>query len=118
MNILSLFDGMACGMLAMLRAGVKVDSYHAYEIDKYAVQTATHNFPEIVECGDVFQADFTKYHDIDFIVGGSPCTYWSIAQKNGRETTASGIGWKLFSQYVRALRTVKPQYGGAKLSRK
>lgn len=110
MNILSLFDGMACGMLAMLRAGVKVDSYYAYEIDKYAVQTATHNFPEIVECGDVFQADFTKYHDIDFIVGGSPCTYWSIAQKNGRETTASGLGWELFSQYVRALRTVKPKY--------
>lgn len=110
MNILSLFDGMACGMLAMLRAGMKIDSYYAYEVDKYAVQTATHNFSEIVECGDVFQADFTKYHDIDFIVGGSPCTYWSIAQKNGRETTASGIGWELFSQYVKALRTVKPKY--------
>lgn len=84
MKIVSLFDGMACGMLAMLGADVNVDEYYAYEIDKYAVQTATHNFPDIVECGDVFKADFTQYKDIDFIVGGSPCTYWSIAQKNNR----------------------------------
>lgn len=54
-NILSLFDGMACGMLAMQKAGVKVDTYTAYEIDKYAIQTATHNFPMIKECGDVFR---------------------------------------------------------------
>ena len=73
MNVLSLFDGMACGMLAMQKAGVKVDEYIAYEIDKYAVQTATHNFPMIKECGDVFKADFTQYKDIDYIVGGSPC---------------------------------------------
>lgn len=73
MKIVSLFDGMACGMLAMLGANVNVDEYYAYEIDKYAVQTATHNFPNIIECGDVFKADFTQYKDIDFIVGGSPC---------------------------------------------
>lgn len=109
-KILSLFDGMACGMLAMRKAGVEVDEYTAYEIDKYAIQTATHNFPMIKECGDVFKADFTQYKDIDFIVGGSPCTYWSIAQKNNRETEASGLGWELFSQYVRALREVKPKF--------
>lgn len=68
-NILSLFDGMACGMLAMQKAGVKVDTYIAYEIDKYAIQTATHNFPMIKECGDVFSADFTQYKDIDYIIG-------------------------------------------------
>ena len=73
MNILSLFDGMACGMLAMQKAGVEVNEYTAYEIDKYAVKTATHNFPMIKECGDVFKADFTQYKDIDYIVGGSPC---------------------------------------------
>ncbi len=110
MNIVSLFDGMACGMLAMWGAGVTVDNYWAYEIDKYAIQTATHNFPNIVECGDVFEADFTQYNDIDFLIGGSPCTYWSIAQKNNRETEASGMGWELFSQYVRALRDIKPKY--------
>lgn len=110
MKIVSLFDGMACGMLAMLGANVNVDEYYAYEIDKYAVQTATHNFPNIIECGDVFKADFTQYKDVDFIVGGSPCTYWSIAQKNNRETEASGLGWKLFSQYVRALNEIKPKF--------
>lgn len=101
---------MACGMLAMQKAGVKVDTYTAYEIDKYAIQTATHNFPMIKECGDIFSADFTQYKDIDYIIGGSPCTYWSIAQKNNRETEASGLGWELFSQYVRALNAVKPKF--------
>ena len=109
-KVLSLFDGMACGMLAMQKAGIDVEEYTAYEIDKYAIQTATHNFPMIKECGDVFKADFTQYKDIDYIVGGSPCTYWSIAQKNNRETEASGLGWELFSQYVRALREVKPKF--------
>ena len=109
-NVLSLFDGMACGMLAMQKAGIKVDTYTAYEIDKYAIKTATHNFPMIKECGDVFSADFTQYKDVDYIIGGSPCTYWSIAQKNNRETEASGLGWELFSQYVRALNDVKPKF--------
>ena len=110
LNILSLFDGMACGMLAMQKAGIKVNTYTAYEIDKYAIKTATHNFPMIKECGDVFSADFTQYKDVDYIIGGSPCTYWSIAQKNNRETEASGLGWELFSQYVRALNDVKPKF--------
>lgn len=110
MRVLSLFDGMACGMLAMQKAGFKVSEYIAYEIDKYAIQTATHNFPMIKECGDVFEADFAQYKDIDYIVGGSPCTYWSIAQKNNRETEANGLGWELFSQYVRAVNEVKPKY--------
>lgn len=109
-KVVSLFDGMSGGMLAMLGAGVEVDEYYAYEIDKYAVQTATHNFPNIIECGDVFNADFTEYKDIDFLMGGSPCTHWSIAQTKHRETEASGIGWELFSQYVKALREVKPKY--------
>lgn len=111
MKVLSLFDGMACGMLAMMKADISVDDYFAYEIDKYAIQTATHNFPQIQECGDVFNADFAKYSNIDYLIGGSPCTYWSIAQSpDKRETTASGIGWELFSQYVRALHEVKPKY--------
>lgn len=110
MKVLSLFDGMSCGMLALQKAGIQVESYDAYEIDKYAIQTATHNFPQIIEHGDVFQADFTQYKDVDLIVGGSPCTYWSIAQKNNRETEASGIGWELFSQYVRAVKEAAPRF--------
>lgn len=110
MRVLSLFDGMACGMLAMQKAGIEVEQYVAFEIDKYAVQTATHNFPMIEQRGDVFQADFAEYSDFDFLIGGSPCTYWSIAQKNNRETEASGMGWELFSQYVRALHEAKPKF--------
>ena len=110
MKVLSLFDGMSCGMLAMLEAGVKVDRYVAYEIDKYAVRTSSHNFPMIEQRGDVFQADFTEFAGFDLLVGGSPCTYWSIAQKKNRETVASGMGWELFSQYVRALHEAKPKY--------
>ena len=110
MKTLSLFDGMACGMLAMQAAGITVDRYVAYEIDKYAVQTSAHNFPMIEHRGDVFQADFTEFSGFDFVVGGSPCTYWSIAQKNNRETEASGMGWELFSQYVRAVKEAQPRY--------
>ena len=110
MKVLSLFDGMSCGMLAMLEAGVKVDRYVAYEIDKYAVRTSSHNFPMIEQRGDVFQADFTEFAGFDWLVGGSPCTYWSTAQTKNRETVASGMGWELFSQYVRALHEAKPKY--------
>lgn len=110
MKVLSLFDGMACGMIAMQIAGVEVESYDAYEIDKYAIKTAQHNFPMIKEHGDVFGADFTQYDGVDFLIGGSPCTYWSIAQTKNRETVASGMGWELFSQYVRALHEAKPKY--------
>ena len=110
MKVLSLFDGMACGMIAMQLAEVEVESYDAYEIDKYAIKTAQHNFPMIKEHGDVFAADFTQYDGVDFLIGGSPCTYWSIAQTKNRETVASGMGWELFSQYVRALHEAKPKY--------
>ena len=110
MKVLSLFDGMACGMIAMQFAGMEVESYDAYEIDKYAIKTAQHNFPMIKEHGDVFGADFTQYEGVDFLIGGSPCTYWSIAQTKNRETVASGMGWELFSQYVRALHEAKPKY--------
>ena len=80
MKVLSLFDGMSCGYLAMIAAGIQVDRYDAWEIDKYAVQASKHNFPQIIHHGDVFAADFTEYPGYDFLVGGSPCTYWSIAQ--------------------------------------
>ena len=110
MKVLSLFDGMACGALALLSAGVEIESYDAFEIDKYAVKTSSHNFPFIKHHGDVFEADFTQFEGVDLVCGGSPCTYWSIAQKNNRETVASGMGWELFSQYVRAVKEAKPKF--------
>lgn len=102
MKVLSLFDGISCGMVALERTGLPVSRYVAYEIDKYAIQVSKKNYPQIEHCGDVSTADFTKYKGFDLLLGGSPCTYWSIA-KNGRETTSSGLGWDLFMQYKRAL---------------
>lgn len=111
MKVLSLFDGMACGMLAMLSAGINVDRYVAYEIDKYAVKTSSHNFPIIEHRGDVFHADFTEFSGYDFVLAGFPCTKFSIAQKNDRETQPySGEGWLLFEQAWRAVLEAKPKY--------
>ena len=110
MKVLSLFDGMSCGMLAFQRADIQVDRYVAYEIDKYATKVASHNFPMIEQRGDVFKADFSDFEGFDAVIGGSPCTYWSIAQTKNRETEAHGIGWELFQQYVRAIREAKPRF--------
>lgn len=111
MKVLSLFDGMACGMLAFQSAGINVDRYVAFEIDKYAIQTSSHNFPMIEHHGDVFQADFTEFRGFDFLLAGFPCTKFSIAQKNDRETEPySGEGWLLFEQAWRAVCEVKPQW--------
>lgn len=110
MKVLSLFDGMACGMLAFRELGIEIERYVAYEIDKYAIEVSCHNFPNIEQRGDVFEADFTEFEGFDFVIGGSPCTYWSIAQTKNRETEAHGIGWELFQQYVRAIREAKPKF--------
>lgn len=102
MKVLSLFDGISCGRLALERAGLPVECYDAFEIDKYAVTVSKSNYPGIFHHGDVFDGDFTKFKGYDLLLGGSPCTYWSIARK-GRETTSDGMGFKLFMEYVRAL---------------
>lgn len=102
---------MSCGQIAFKQLGIEVDRYISYEIDKYAISVTQHNFPNTEQCGDVFAADFTQYQNIDWLIGGSPCTHWSIAQKNNRETQPnSGMGWELFSQYVRAVQQAMPKY--------
>ena len=111
MDVLSLFDGISCGMVAAERAGLKIDNYYAYEIDQNAIKISQKNYPSIIHCGNVFDGNFTQYNNIDLLLGGSPCTYWSVAQKaNKRETISEGIGWELFKQYVRALTEAKPKY--------
>lgn len=105
MKVLSLFDGISCGMVALERAGIPVERYVAYEIEPNAIKISQKNYPQIEQRGDVFAADFSEHKGFDILIGGSPCTHWSIAQKaSDRETTTSGIGWELFSQYVRALK--------------
>ena len=115
MKILSLFDGMSCGAVALIQSGINIDCYDAFETDRFAVQTSLHNFPFITHHGDVFDADFRSLSDYrggeyDFVIGGSPCTYWSIAKGKTREITAQGSGWQLFCQYVRAIQEVKPKF--------
>ena len=115
MKVLSLFDGISCGMVALERAEIPVEKYVAYEIDEDAINVSKSNYPKIEHKGDVFEAKYIE-GEFDLLIGGSPCTYWSIAKagnngkKGERETTASGLGWDLFSQYVRALKEAKPKY--------
>lgn len=109
MKVLSLFDGISCGMVALERAGISVERYVAYEIEPSAIKISQKNYPQIEHCGDVTTADFTQYKDFDLLIGGSPCTYWSIA-KNGRETAPDGMGGKLFMEFVRALRESECRY--------
>lgn len=109
MKVLSLFDGISCGMVALQRVGFDVSDYAAYEIDKYATQISQKNYPQIEHYGDVFDGDFRKYQGFDLLIGGSPCTFWSIA-KNNREITPDGIGGQLFMQFYRAWQESKCPY--------
>lgn len=109
LKVLSLFDGISCGMVALERAGIPVKKYVAYEIDQYATQISKKNYPDIRHHGDVFKGDFTKYKGCDLLIGGSPCTFWSIAKRE-REITPDGIGGQLFIQYVRALHESGAKY--------
>ena len=72
---------MACGALAMQAAGIEIDKYIAYEVDKYAIRTAQHNFPFIEERGYVFKADFTEYAGFDYLIGGRPRHYFAGVTK-------------------------------------
>lgn len=102
LKVLSLFDGISCGMVALERAGFVIEKYVAYEVDVNAILVSNANYPQIEQCGDVFKGDFTQYQGFDLLIGGSPCTYWSISKKE-REITCDGIGFKLFMEYKRAL---------------
>lgn len=114
MRVLSLFDGISCGMVALERAGIPVERYVAYEIDENAIKVSKQNYPQIEQKGDVFKGDYSQYKDFDLLIGGSPCTYWSIARcphtEHKRETTSSGLGFELFMQFVRALKEAAPKY--------
>jgi len=107
-KVLSLFNGISCGRVALERANIPVERYVSYEIDKYANMVAQDNYPNDTYLGDVFEATYNE-GEFDILIGGSPCTYWSIAKKD-RETTSDGIGFQLFMQYVRALHEAKPKY--------
>ncbi len=107
MNVLSLFDGISCGMLALLQGGVHVGDYFSYEIDNDAIKVSEKHFPEIIRCGDVQTADFTQYKNIDLLIGGSPCQGFSFA---GKQLNFNDPRSRLFFEFLRALKEAKPKY--------
>lgn len=107
MNVLSLFDGMSCGQIALDRLGVKVDNYFACEIDKYAIQVTQANFPNTIQLGDVTKVDLSKLPKIDLILAGSPCQGFSFA---GKQLAFDDPRSALFFEFVKILKEVKPKY--------
>ena len=106
MNVLSLFDGMSCGRIALERAGIPVEKYYASELDKYAIQVTQTNWPETIQLGDVTQwrewaLDWSK---IDLLIGGSPCQGFSFA---GKQLAFDDPRSKLFFVYVDILNHIK-----------
>lgn len=108
LTVFSAFDGAGIGLLALKRAGIAVEKYYASEVDKYAIQIATKNHPEIEEVGDIKQCYARNFPKIDLLIGGSPCQDLSIAKAN-REGL-KGARSSLFWHFVRLLRTMKPRY--------
>jgi len=105
--VLSLFDGMSCGQLALQRAGFKVDIYLASEIDKYAKQVTRKNFPRTIQLGDVCDVKGENLPPIDILLGGSPCQGFSFA---GKQLNFEDPRSALFFEYVRILKETKPKY--------
>jgi len=107
MNVLSLFDGISCGQIALERVGIKVENYFASEIDKYAIQVTKHNYPDTKHIGDVTDVKGADLPKIDLLVGGSPCQGFSFA---GKQLNFDDPRSKLFFEFVRLLRETKPKY--------
>jgi len=130
MNILSLFDGMSCGQIALNKLGIKYDNYFASEIDKYATQVTKNNYPNTIQLGDVSKVNGFELPKIDLMFGGSPCQNFTFAGKRQGMVTKDSIditslkqyldlkntGFEfdgqsyLFWEYIRILNEVKPKY--------
>jgi DNA (cytosine-5)-methyltransferase 3A len=130
MNILSLFDGMSCGQLALNRANVHYDKYYASEIEKNSIKVTQHNFPNTIQLGDVSKVNGKDLDKIDLIMGGSPCQSFSfagkmkgMATKDEKEILSlesylslkeAGFEFEgesyLFWEYVRLLKETNPTY--------
>lgn len=130
MKILSLFDGISCGQLALERAGINVDVYYASEICKYSIKITQHNYPNTIQVGDIRFLKSEDFKNIDIIMGGSPCQSFSFAGKRHGMITKENIkitnleeylnlkndgfqfdGYSyLFWEYIRLLNEIKPKY--------
>lgn len=130
MNVLSLFDGLSSGQIALNKAGIKYDKYFSSEIDKHAIKVTQHNYPDTIQLGDVTTIKGSDLPKIDLLIGGSPCTSFSFGGKrNGMVTEDNieiltldhylqlkqdGIEFKgqsyLFWEYIRLLKETNPTY--------
>jgi len=107
MNVLSLFDGMSCGQIALNRLGVKYDKYFASEIDKYAIEITQKNYPNAIQLGSVVDVKGSDLPKIDLLIGGSPCQGFSLA---GKQLNFEDPRSKLFFEYVRIMKETNPKY--------
>ena len=115
LRVLSLFDGISCGRVALDKANIPVSEYNAFEIEENAIKISRNNYPDIKRYGVVFSTDFKDFNGVDLLMGGSPCQFWSKAKCNKtaklkREIDTEGEGWKLFQKFVEAKNNTNPEY--------
>lgn len=108
MRVLSLFDGISCGRVALERAGIPVEVYYASEIDSNAIKVTQTNYPDTIQLGDVTKLDTSTLPEIDLLIGGSPCQSLSITTSTKRQNLDGKS--KLFFEYVRVFNEVKPKW--------
>ncbi len=106
MNVLSLFDGMSCGQIALNKVGIKYDNYYASEIDVHAIKVTQHNYPNTIQLGDIHNIKGSDLPKIDLCFGGSPCQSFSSAGNRTGFDGKSGLFW----EFVRVLNEVQPKY--------
>ena len=107
MKVLSLFDGMSCGQIALKKLGVSVDTYYASEIDKYAIEITQKNFPGTIQVGDITKLKAEDFKDVDLMLAGSPCQGFSFA---GKQLAFDDPRSALFFEFIRLLKEIKPKY--------
>ncbi len=111
LTVLSLFDGMSCGAIALREAGIKVKQYFASEIDRQAIRQTQHNFPDTVQLGSVTDVKASDLPPIDLLIGGSPCQGFSFA---GKQLNFNDPRSALFFEYVRILHEIQEYNPGVK----
>lgn len=107
LNVLSLFDGISCGRIALERAGVEYNMYISSEIDKQAILVSQENYPDTIQVGDVKKLKGDDLPNIDLLIGGSPCQGFSFS---GKQLNFDDPRSKLFFEFVRILEETKPKY--------
>lgn len=107
MNVLSLFDGMSCGQIALNKLNIKYDNYYASEIDNHAIKVTQYNYPNTIQIGDITKIKSEGLPKIDLLIGGSPCQGFSFS---GKQLNFNDPRSALFFEYVRLLKELKPKY--------